>query len=321
MRVIHNLNPVFGHIGGVYLWYYGLAYALGFAGVFLWLDARRSRFGWSTRDVYRFSILFSACVLFFGRAFEVVVYELSYFRQHPGELLDYWQGGMASHGVMLGGLIAVAVFSHVKGTRFLEITDELAVPAAFFLGLGRIGNFINGQIYGSVTDAWWGIQFPGTDELRHPVTLYESMKNFALIPIILAVRRVPGRRPGMLSACFVFGYGSLRMFTDIFRDYGAHFMGIGRGQYFNALTAMAGLLMLLSVAHHDRDHTGGRASLAVSSLHDRANGLWLCRLAFLVLLVFSLTIPSSWGQGALRQIRGREAERSRVAALVLERKR
>lgn len=304
---IHCLNPVIVELWGIKLWYYGLAYTLGFLGVHLWLRWRQKELGWHTEEIYDFSILFAACVLIFGRAFSVGVYHWEYYRDHLSQLLNYWGGGMASHGVLLGGVVGVWLFSRLRRKSFLQVTDGIVIPVAFLLGLGRIGNFINGQICGRLSDVWWAVKFPGLEGFRHPVTLYEAIKNFLLLPILLQVRRKSYPGQGKLLAHFIFWYGLMRLFTDCFREYGGSFLGIGGGQYFNLLMAGVGLTLMVrfskggqrpvagGIEKRSRPPHSQEKQIVGVRQHGWRSGIYIKytkRVVFIFLLVFSLTIPS-----------------------------
>jgi len=315
-RFVHAIDPVLLHVAGVNLYYYGLAYAVGFLGIHLWLRAHRGRLGWRVADVYDFSILAAFCVLLFGRLFSVFVYQWDYYTQHPSQLISYWRGGMATHGVLLGGLIAVLVMSRRRREPFLRLADEIADPAVFLLAVGRIGNFINGQITGTPTNAWWGVKYPGVDGFRHPVTLYEALKNLTLIPILLVVRRNWPEGSGMVTAHFLFWYGFLRIFTDLFREHPGSVLGFGGSQYFNVLMALAGLGMMVALRNKS-DHRsgvrasgdgtwGGRGPVTVESV-ENSFAYWLRRVCFALILLFCLVIRSAWTPEELE--RRREALR------------
>ena len=104
-------------------------------------------------------------------------------------MLRFWNGGMASHGVILGALAGILFFCLVYKRNVFVIADELVIPAALFLALGQIGNHINGEVYGYSTSVWWAIKFPYAEGFRHPVALYDGIKNLLLIPILFSVRR------------------------------------------------------------------------------------------------------------------------------------
>lgn len=300
---VHDIHPVMFSLGGLRAHWYGFAYTVGFAGLWLWLQLRRRSLGWSARDVLDAGIALSLGVLLFGRAFDVLVYEWAYYARHPDQLLSYWRGGMASHGLLAGALIGAALVARLKGLRFLALADELAVPGAFLLGVGRIGNFIEGGVIGVPTDLPWGVLFPGVEGFRHPVALYDGAKNLLLIPLLLAVRRrhPPGR--GMLLAQFVLWYGLLRFFVDLFRDYEGGFLGIGQGQYFNLAMALLGAG--LSAAFRRRAQRDRPAPSAVTP--SRAPVGWWRPALFLFLALFPLCIPTSWTQVHIQEIRTRDA--------------
>ena len=149
---VHNIDPVIADIASVYLWWYGASYSLGFLGLFLWLRAVRRSVGLDLRHVYALSLLIPAGVLTGGRAVEVVFYEWSYYGAHPEHILWIGLGGMSTHGILLGGTIGAWLFSRLYPTSFRALADELVVPAAFIMGVGRLGNFVDGQIAGSVAD-------------------------------------------------------------------------------------------------------------------------------------------------------------------------
>jgi phosphatidylglycerol:prolipoprotein diacylglycerol transferase len=320
-RFVHRFDPVLVDWGPVRFWYYGLAYAVGFLGVLIWLRARRGRIGLTLEQAYDLTLLLIAGVLLFGRGFSVLVYQWDYYSHHLIEIVYYWRGGMASHGVLIGAAVAVALFCRLHQFAFFRIADELVVPGALFLALGRIGNFINGLIYGSVTEVWWAVQFPGTSEWRHPVTLYEAIKNFALIAILLRVARRHPSGHGMLSAHFVFWYGFLRIFTDLFRDYATTFLGLGPGQYANVLMAVIGMAMMwwcrrgraLPATAETEANTPLTADVRARSVHHaraRLTVAALRRIALAGLLVFSLTIPSGWSRDALDELRDGASRRT-----------
>ena len=126
----------------------------------------------------------------------------------------------------------------------LALADTLVIPGAFLMGVGRLGNFIDGQIVGSVTDLWWGVKFPYADGFRHPVVLYDGIKNLLLIPYLLHVRRT-NPTPGAVAARFVFWYAFPRIIIDLFRDYPTHRFQIGTGQMLNLVMAATGVVLLV----------------------------------------------------------------------------
>jgi phosphatidylglycerol:prolipoprotein diacylglycerol transferase len=300
---VHNIDPVLGFVGPLPVYWYGAAYAAGFTGMLVWFRMRRRRLRLSDSEPYDLCILITLGVLLGARAFDVVVYEWGYYREHPARLLSYWHGGMASHGVLIGCALALWIFSRWRRHPFLLMADEVAIPGAVFLALGRIGNFINGQIAGYPTAMWWGVKFPEFEEFRHPVALYESLKNLALVPILLLIsKRYPASR-GLLLAHFVFWYGFLRLFTDYFREYGSEFLGIGRGQYFNLLMAFIGLGLMVLMSRLNAPKISAVGSTVAEPAGGYGLSLRLRQLLFLALVIFCLVIPSSWTQEVFNQSR------------------
>ncbi len=300
---VHDIDPLILDLFGFKVWYYGAAYAIGFLGIHLWLLWRRRELGWTHEEVLDLSILWASSVLIVGHLFDVFVYEWAYYREHPLHILTPWVGGYASHGVLLGALLGALLFATWRKKRFLVIADEVVIPAALFFGLGRIANFINGQINGTLTDVWWAVKFPGIEGFRHPVALYEALKNLAIIPILLLVRRhsVPGQ--GKLLAHFIFWYGFLRLFTDYFRTYGRQVLGIGTGQYYNLLMALIGFTLILWFSRRSGAEAAEGAGAtdvggAIEEAPGGSIGLWIRRVIFVALLLVSLTIPSSWTKAA-----------------------
>ncbi|HET7697696.1 MAG TPA: prolipoprotein diacylglyceryl transferase [Vicinamibacterales bacterium] len=296
---VHRLDPVLpmvGSIGGVYLWWYGLSYTFGFLHVLLYVRSRRAALGLSRRDAYALALCFCAGVLLGGRAVQVAFDEWPLYRAHPQLLPAFWLGGMATHGLLLGALGATVLYARWKRLSFLALADALVIPGALLLGLGRLGNFIDGQIVGRVTDVWWAVKFPDADGFRHPVVLYDGLKNLLLVPYLLRVRRT-NPTPGAVAARFVFWYASLRIAIDLFRDYPTFRLALGTGQTLNIVMMTIGLVLLYrSRLRRQGRLSADRGGTARTPPAGDEKPLAVQRLAFALLLLFCLTIPSNWTQ-------------------------
>jgi phosphatidylglycerol:prolipoprotein diacylglycerol transferase len=159
-----------------------------------------------------------------------------------------------------------------------------------------MGNFIDGQIVGGPTDAWWGVQFPDADGYRHPVVLYDGIKNFLLIPLLLSVRRFH-RAPGTVTGLFLCLYASLRVLIDLFREYPTSLLGLATGQVLN-LAMSAGGLALFIWAVRQRRAPGPVAREGSTSVarNGQAGAVTLRAVLFAALVAFPLVIPSDWTQ-------------------------
>ncbi|MGH9256949.1 MAG: prolipoprotein diacylglyceryl transferase [Vicinamibacterales bacterium] len=203
---------------------------------------------------------------------------------------------MATHGLLLGGAAGAGLFAVLYRKPFLLLADALVIPGAFLMGIGRVGNFIDGQIVGALTDAWWAVKFPDADGFRHPVVLYDGAKNLLLLAYLMRVRRV-NTTPGATAARFVFWYAFPRFFIDLFRDYPTHRLALGTGQTLNIVMALVGAVLL----YRSRLRRLGRLESCLVAAASRGRSLDAAplasqRIAFVSLLAFCLTIPSNWTQ-------------------------
>ncbi|MDH3266707.1 MAG: prolipoprotein diacylglyceryl transferase, partial [Gammaproteobacteria bacterium] len=256
------------------------------------------RLGWNRRDVVEFTIFIAIGVLVGGRAFDIAVYELDYYRQNPLDAFNWWKGGLASHGVLLGGTISAALFCVLRRKSFLQMADEVVVPAAFLFAVGRLGNFIEGGVVGSQTSMPWGVIYTSLEGARHPVALYESAKNFVIVLILIAVlRRYPAGK-GIAMSAFIFLYAFLRFLVDIFRDYESYWMGLDKGQFFNLAMAALGLCLLMFFALGKKEAD----EIPRDIQHEERIG-WVRAITLVLLCLYPLGIPTSWTQVNIEQKR------------------
>jgi len=287
---VHDIDPIIGTIFGVHLWWYGLSYTLGFFNAFNFINKRREKLSLTGSQVYDLCILIAVGVLIGGRVVEVVFYEWDFYKENFNLIPAYWLGGMASHGLLIGGLAAVWIFCRITDKPFLMMTDVMAAPASFILGVGRIGNFIDGQILGSVTTVPWAVKFPDAEGFRHPVVLYDGIKNLLIIPVLLLYgRRNPP--PGFVTGLFLFLYSFLRIPVDVFREYPTSLFGLATGQALNLVLSVVGLAIMTVVCGlpHGSDVDACESTSVVSTVGWR-------KPIFIAILFFCLTMPSDWTQ-------------------------
>ena len=290
---VHQIDPVIGEVASIYLWWYGASYTIGLLGAFFWIKRVRASLDYDLRSVYALTLFLCLGVLLGGRIVEVIFYEWSYYRNHLWHIAAIWIGGMSTHGVLLGAAASVWLFCRSRGKEFLPIADQLAIAGAYIMGMGRLGNFIDGQIAGSITDVCWAVQFPDLEGFRHPVVLYDGLKNLLLVPVLLFIS---SRRPpkGVVLGHFILWYGFLRIFVDLFREYRTDLLGLPPGQEFNILMTIVGLALIVW-AHKTQSREQDVGPTRGLSYQDR-EASWLQRFSLAVLVTIPLIIPSDWTQ-------------------------
>ncbi len=290
---VHDIDPIIGSLAGVHVWWYGFSYAAGFLEMLVYLLRVRGRLGLTRREVHALTLCVATGVLVGRRFVEVAFDEWPFYREHPHLMPAVWLGGMATHGLLAGAAAGAMLFSYVYRKPLLEIADALVVPGAFLMGVGRIGNFIDGQIVGAITDVPWAVRFPDADGFRHPVVLYDGAKNLLLIPYLLWVRRT-NPTPGAMAARFVFWYPFLRIWLDLFRDYPTHRLALGTGQTLNILMVLLGIVLLSRSRLRRLGRLAPRPAPMAPAMDVAPSHLQYA--AFALVLIVSLTIPSNWTQ-------------------------
>jgi len=244
MLVHPQFDPVALSLGPVQIHWYGLTYLAAF-GLFLWLAGRRVRYpwlaaaGWTRRDVEDLLFYGVVGVVLGGRLGYALFYKPGYYLTHPLEILAVWQGGMSFHGGLLGVLAAMALFARRRGRTFLQVTDLIAPCVPTGLAAGRIGNFINGELWGRAADPSlpWAMVFPqsGSDLPRHPSQLYQFALEGLLLFVLLWWYASKPRHTGQVSGAFLVGYGVFRFIAEYFREpdsfLGLRALGLSQGQW------------------------------------------------------------------------------------------
>lgn len=253
MLIHPQFDPVAIHLGPLAVHWYGLMYLLGF-GLFLWLGNLRVKSqpwsGWSGKDLDDFLTWAVLGVVLGGRLGEVLFYQPAYYLQHPAEILMVWKGGMSFHGGFIGVLVAMALFARKKGSSFWQVADFVAPLVPTGLAAGRVGNFINGELWGRVAspDLPWAMVFPHVDALpRHPSQLYQALLEGLALFVILWLFSARRRPVGQVSAVFLIGYGSFRFIAEYFRTPDAGIFGqsdvISMGQWLSLPMIVAGIVL------------------------------------------------------------------------------
>jgi phosphatidylglycerol:prolipoprotein diacylglycerol transferase len=252
----HNLPPFLGpHWGNFGIRYYGLSYLLGFLSA-AWLLARYARAGRSQLPPEKITdciIVLVIGVMAGGRLGSFLLYHPEQLRDDPLSFFRIWEGGMASHGGMLGVAGALAWFSRATKIRFLHLTDLITSVAAAGLFFGRLANFVNGELWGKPTRVAWAVIFPASPPPlmpRHPSQLYEAVLEGALLLAFMQWRfwrsDVAARRPGRLTGEFLLAYAVARALGEVFREPDASLiLGLSRGTFYSIFLVAGGLALIL----------------------------------------------------------------------------
>ena len=232
--IVHpNFDPVAISIGPLSIHWYGLMYLLGFLAAILLGRYRASKpeSGWQADEISDMIFYMALGVIIGGRLGYVVFYNFAYYLQNPLQIFSIWDGGMSFHGGLLGVVAAMMFYARKTHRTFLGVSDFIAplVPPGLFFG--RMGNFINQELWGRVTDVPWGVLFstapPGGP--RHPSQLYEAGLEGLVLFILVWWYSRKKRRPGAVAGLFVLGYGTFRFIVEFFREPDSHLGAVAFG--------------------------------------------------------------------------------------------
>jgi phosphatidylglycerol:prolipoprotein diacylglycerol transferase len=247
-----NIDPVFFRIGHLEFRWYGLMYILGFAAAYFMArsDAKRKNLPLTKDDIADLIFALAVGLILGARFGYAIFYNASYYLANPLKVFAVWEGGMSFHGGLIGTVLGALYFARKKKIPFLRIADLCTPAAPIGLGLGRFGNFINGELYGRVTDVPWGIVFPGGGPLpRHPSQLYEAILEGPVLFFLLWLVRRSNAPAGTVLWCFLALYGLFRSFVELFREpdqqLGFLFGHVTMGQLLSIPLILFGTIMVI----------------------------------------------------------------------------
>ena len=254
MLTYPHIDPVALSLGPLSVRWYGLMYLAGFI-AFVALGrrriARRPDLAWTAKDIDDLLFYGVLGVVIGGRLGQVLFYEPGYYIAHPLEIVAVWKGGMSFHGGFLGVLAALTLYARKKQLGWFAVMDFIAPLVPPGLGFGRIGNFINGELWGrpAPPDLPWGMVFPHVDALvRHPSQLYQAFLEGIILFGVLWWFSAKPRPAGAVSGAFLIGYGVVRFLAEFFREPDAGIFGlsytVSMGQWLSLPLIIAGIALL-----------------------------------------------------------------------------
>ena len=247
----YDIDPVLVQVGPFAIRYYGIIFALGILFSFLAIRylAKKRQLPLSSQDFDELLVASTVAVLV-GARLGHVISSWGYYSSFPLQIFAVWNGGMAFHGGFLGLVVAGYWFAKKKKIHFYDLADIAVIPAALALAFGRIANFLNGEFYGTPTSLPWGVKFGNIPEFRHPVQIYEAIKNFVIFVVLwqlhnLFNKKVDQKIPkGTLFWTFVFLYGSVRFALEFVKEVPTYAFGLKWGQFWSIPMVAIGGYML-----------------------------------------------------------------------------
>ncbi len=225
----HALNPTILDLGPIEIRWYGLMYVLAFLVTYYYVRAaiRQGKLRLTEKELDNLLGLMVVCMILGARLFYAIFYNPTYFIAQPWKILFIWEGGLSFHGGFLGIFLAGFWYSRKKAIPILKLADIFCVPLALGNAFGRMGNFINGELYGVPTTLPWGVVFPGAETPRHPTQLYEAAYNILIFGILYSQRNKKWQ-DGKLFGLFMILYAIFRFSVEFIKDlpsYGPLTMG------------------------------------------------------------------------------------------------
>lgn len=219
-----QINPEILRIGPFAVRWYGLMYLIGFIVAYILIPKQKKAQSLGLRGEVLQDLIFwlALGVIIGGRLGYILFYQygdLDFYLKNPLEIIAIWHGGMSFHGGFIGAVLAGYRFSVKKKIPFIDLSDSVMPVVPIGLGLGRIGNFINGELFGRPSNVPWAMVFPqGGPFPRHPSQLYEAIGEGLILFLILWNLQKMNPKPGIVTACFIMGYGIIRFFLEFFRE-------------------------------------------------------------------------------------------------------
>lgn len=229
------VNPVLLEIGSLQIRWYGLLYALAFLVGYFILKKLAKNFNIKEEIIEDYMPYVIIADIVGARLFEVLFYDPKYYFSNPLKIFAVWEGGLASHGAIMVIILTTIWFCKKRNISFYNLVDLVAIPVALGAAFIRIGNFINSELVGRVTDLPWAVQFIGYEGLRHPVQIYQAIGHVIIFAILLSMLKIKNRKEGTIFWSLLFLDSIFRLFTEFFKDlpldYGFYLLGLNLAQW------------------------------------------------------------------------------------------
>ncbi len=242
----HFIDPVIFNLGPLQIRWYGLMYVIGFAlGTLLLRKLSKEGFLHVVKKEVDNFITYTIVGVFIGaRLAYVFIYNWDYYQNNLGDIFAVWKGGLSYHGAITGMIIALYLFSKKNKIPFLQVLDSAVLAGAIGVFFGRVGNFINGELFGRITDVPWGMVFKdGGPYPRHPSQLYEAFGEGVLVFLVLWFLKPKMKQHGLLFSIYFILYGIARFVVEYFREADSQL-----GYYLGGTTTMGQILCLIMIA-------------------------------------------------------------------------
>jgi len=268
--IVHNFDPVFFDFGLFQIRWYSVAYILGII-LGWWYAIKINKL--SSKNKYHFDYIKTSDfdnliiylvigIVFGGRLGYVIFYNFEYYSQNLHEIIKLWQGGMSFHGGLLGTIIAIFIYSKNTKTNFFKFSDIIVCAAPIGLFLGRIANFINGELYGKISTLPWAVIFPNTDGIaRHPSQIYEAILEGVILFILInffALKKQLLLKAGYVSGLFLIFYSFARIIGENFREpdvqLGYFFNYFSMGVILSFATFLAGCFIIFFIKNNEQNN-------------------------------------------------------------------
>jgi len=247
---IHNIDPIIFSIGPVSVRWYGIIYALGFLITYWYLMNRRGDFNLTKDDIEQYVVHLVVGIVLGSRIGHVLLWNPGYYLSNPLEILMIWKGGLAFHGGLLGALVSSWLWCKKHKVHFWKLADVVAIPAMFALALGRLGNWMNGELWGTVWDGAWCVKFSSAEGCRHPYQIYAFAKHLVIAGMLYGLTQMQKFKDGFIFWIMVLLYGVGRSLLDIVRE-DAIYYGLKLGQWYSLVMFAVALVVLLKFYRKD----------------------------------------------------------------------